>query len=231
MSKFLYAFLFLVAVFFTSPGHTMDDEYEWFVESRYEYKGTVFPTTVCDFKKEKNRRTGSIRHSPKETGAVTPATVKFISKNAVLHFKYYEMRTADASFFSFYVTPNPTELTETSEDLTSLPTTCYGSIPIDIKNIKNMVLLIVENDEAVGQGDYATTMAEALEIILSQYIPSIRGRLPSLETVTINNRNESIAATLLGKVSRGISSFKLQSYRSVDTPPPFWSMIFRINDQ
>lgn len=229
MSKCLYTFLFLAASFFTSPGHAMDDE--WFVESIYEYKGTVFPITSCDFKKEKNRRTGSTMHSPKETGTLTPATVKFISKDAVLHFKYYEIRSDDASFFSFYVTPNPAELTKDSEDLTSLSTERYGSIPIDIKNEKNMILLIFENDEATGQGDYATTMAEALEIILSRYIPSIRGRIPSLETVTINNRNESIAATLLGKASRGISSFKLQSYSSADIPPPFWSMVFRINDQ
>lgn len=231
MSKFLYAFLFLVAPFFTSPGYTMDDEYEWFVESIYKYKGTVFPDTLCDFKKEKNRRNGSIRHSPKETGTLIPATVKFISKDAILHFKYYEIRSADASFFSFYVTPNPTELTETSEDLTSLSTACYGSIPIDIKNEKNMILLIYEKDEATGQGDYGTTMAEALEIILSRYIPSIRGRLPSLETVTINNRNESIAAILLGKETRGIASFKLQSYCPAKSPTSFWSMIFRINDQ
>ncbi|MBY0272575.1 MAG: hypothetical protein K2X02_04065 [Alphaproteobacteria bacterium] len=230
MSKFLYVFLFLAAPFFTSPGHAMGDD--WFVDGKYEHQGTVFPRAVCTYKKEKNQM-GFIRHSPQKTGILTPATVEFISPDAVLHDKYFERQTSELAIQSFYVTSNPTKLTKDSEDLTSLSTACYGSIPIRISTAKNLDLLIFQNDEVVGKEDYAQTMAGALEIILSEYIPTLQkaGRLSGLKTVTITDSNNSIATTFQQKVSR-ISSFKLESYLPMVGPEAFfWNMVFRINDQ
>jgi hypothetical protein len=230
MSKFLYVFLFLAAPFFTSPGHAMNDE--WFVDGEYEHKGAVFPHAECTYKKEKNERTGFIRHSPKETGILTPATVKFISPNAVLHGKYFERRTAGFAIQSFNVTPNPTKLTKDSEDLRSLPTKSYGSIPIEIFDAENMNLLIFQNDEVVGNGDYAQTMAGALEIILSEYIPALRkaGNLSGLKTVTITDGNNSTAEVILDRAPRFLS-FKLEKYMPMGSEDCSWTMKFSINDR
>jgi len=231
MSKFLYAFLFLAASFFTFSGYAMGGE--WFVQEEYVRRGTVFPNAVCVFKKEKNEITGVVRRSPKESGTITPATAELISPHTVLHFYYYDLMTAYRSSFSFYVTPNPAKLTKDSKDLTSLSTERYGSIPVKITNAENMDLSILHNDEAMGKEGYALTMAGALEIILSQYIPKVweAGRLAHLETVTITDKNESIATTLREKASRCISAFRLQNYTPVSSFSSSWTMIFRINDQ
>lgn len=235
MSKFLHTFLFLAASLFASSSYAMDTSGGWFVDEEYERKGSVFPTAVCPYKKEKNESTGFIRHSPKNPKVLTSATIRFISRDAILHDKYYEKQTAHLAIQSFKVTPNPTHLTAQSEDLSSLPTEAYGSIPVRLSTVaKDLELLIFPNDEAVTRTDYGQTMAGALEIILSQYIPMTQktAHFSGLETVTITDGAESIATALLEKAEYGDLPFRLQSYLPIQPEiNSYWKLVFKVKDQ
>jgi len=235
VSKFLYTFLFLTASFSASSSYAMVDSEEWFVDKESEHKGTVFPTAVCTYTKEKNESTGFIRHSPKKSTALTPATVEFIAPDAILHNKYYEKRTAHLAVQSFNVTPNPTHLTAKSEDLSSLPTKPYGSIPVKLSTVtKNLELLIFSDSEAVVREDYGQTMAGAVEVILSQYIPMAQttGHFSDLQTVTITDGTQSIATALLKKAESESLPFTLQSYLPIQSEiNPSWNIVFRTKDK
>lgn len=230
MSKLLYTFLFLATSLFVSSAHAMDSG--WFVDDEYEHRGSVYPHATCAYKKEKHEGKGFIRHSPVDP-TLSPATVEFISPRAILHAKYYEKHTPHFAMKSFSVTPNPTGLTKDSDDLTSLPPKAYGSIPLNLYTVADDIeVLIFQNDKIARQADYGQTMAGAVEILLSQYIPTTQttGHFSGLKTVTITDGDSSIAEHLLEKARTGIPHFTLESYVPIQPDiNHYWRMVFNVN--
>jgi hypothetical protein len=166
----------------------------WAQGEEYERAGFVFSNATAVFVKEKDERSGFITHKPK---ALSLATVRSISPESVVHYKYFEKRNSFDSVQSFAVTANTHGLKETSDELPA--ETQLASVPVKIeRDATAMELLIFAEDHATGKDEYAPAVASALQYILNGYITALKmaGNLSDLKSVEISDNNPELAGIL-----------------------------------
>ena len=183
MLKFAYTFLIL-HLFFSSL-------HAFYLDGEEERKGQVFPTQTYIVKKEKDEE-GNIRHSPKDP-TLTAATIRYLYDGGLLHFNYFEIMSNGDRVFSHTVTPNVTRLTKDSTTFDGLFQNVYASIPVRFNKNSEIIELLIFGASLSATDDYALTIAAGLELLLTEFIPSIvnTNKLP-LKSVIIKDDNHDL---------------------------------------
>lgn len=181
----------------------------------YEKEGKVFSFAKAFFVKEQDERTEKITHKPKG-GVLSLATVEYVSAEAVLHYNYFESSPNMPSINSFWITPNTHRLTAESQLHTLPQEETLASLPIRLAAGTNKIeLLFFGKPNMEAHPKYTATIAAAVKIILSEFVPAIikSGTCPGIRAVVIPDAEKELAQLMSEPEYERIGSFK-QTYVS-----------------
>ena len=173
----------------------------------------MFSAAKAAFVKEKDEKTGKITHKPK--GRVPSlATVEYVSPGAVLHYKYYELSPDMPPVKSFWITPNTHGLAAEAQLETLPQEETLASLPITLAAGANQIeLLFFGESNMEFHPEYTATIAAAVKIILSEFVPDIINAktCPGIRAAVIPDAEKELAQLMSKPEYERIGSFKRTS--------------------
>jgi len=208
----------MITTLFTSAASAQN----WYEDSTYQRAGRVYQTQQTQFTKSKTDE-GDAKHTPTNLNEVSRATVEYVGKKALLHFKYSEAYTGGKDTMSYRVTPKNTDPNNISQEV-------YASIVLK-KGLKGkMEVFVFSENYSDSKPDYASTIASALKVIFYENL-SARCRLGAqdIETVTIVDNTDLIGKKLAKKLQKDtLHGLGLTKYSPAFGNNPEWSMAFTV---